>query len=141
MLKLLALLQQTKDDRASTFISGIASSLTSNDLLFLISTTRRNLVTSSLLHQSTSTIEPAPEVKLCMLHIAMYTVPLLSKLKVLKTKFLDDLVSSVCCATEIDRVALQEAAFPVLQRVIELFSDRTADEGGRLLDLYDSQCS
>ena len=139
--KLLILLQATKDKRASTFIELIAATMSVDDLSFWISTIRRILITGSLLAQSTSTIEPAPEVKLCMLHVAKYIVPVLNSAPILKTEFLDDLISSVCRATETERVALQEAAFPVLQKVIELFRNRTADEGGRLLDLYDSQFS
>lgn len=138
---LLVLLQKTKDVRALNFIVAIASSMTLDDIQFWINNVRRILITGSLLQNSTSTIEPAPEVKLCLMKVARFIPPLLAAMPVLKTEYLDDLISSVCRAVDTDRVSLQEAAFPILQNIIELFRDRYADEGGQLLDLYDSQFS
>ncbi|EAY12071.1 hypothetical protein TVAG_039190 [Trichomonas vaginalis G3] len=139
--RLLVLLQETKDKRCSNFIIQIASTMKLKDVQFWISNCRRILITGSLLQNSTTTIEPCPEVRLCFMTLSKYIPKLLSEMPVLKTEYLDDLISSVCRATDTDRVALQEAAFPILQNVIDLFRDRFADEGGRLLDLYDSQFS
>ncbi|OHS96824.1 hypothetical protein TRFO_09710 [Tritrichomonas foetus] len=139
--KLLTLLQRTGDERASHFIIALASLMTEDDVSFWISTIKRVLISCSLLDGSSFTIEPTPEVKESCLKVATYIVPHIANQKKLNTENLDDLISSVCRATETDRVTLQEAAFPTLQKVIDLFKDRITEEGQRLLDLYDSQFS
>ena len=139
--KLLILLQRTGDERAMNFIIALASLMKHDDVSFWISTIKRILISSSLLEGGSFIIEPGPEVKLCSLKIALYIVPIIASQENLVTENLDDLISAVCRGTETDRVVLQEAAFPTLQKVIDLFKDRTTDEGQRLLDLYDSQFS
>jgi hypothetical protein len=140
MRTLLTLLQRTSDPRASQFIASLASFMRPENVSFWIATIKRILISDSLLEGSW-TIEPTPEVKLTCLQVANFIVPTIAGAPQLITEHLDDVISSVCRATETDRLSLQEAAFPPLQKVIELFSARLTDEGQRLLDLYDSQFS
>lgn len=138
--RLLTLLQMTGDIRVHNFIVSIASTMNETKLSFWVSTVRRVLVTSSLIDSSSLAIEPTHEVKRACVDISMYIVDILANMLYLSTENLDDIISSLCRANETGSVQLQEAAFPVLQRVIELFKDRsTAENNGRLLDLYDSQ--
>ncbi|KAK8894253.1 hypothetical protein M9Y10_022688 [Tritrichomonas musculus] len=139
--RLLSLLQRTDDERASNFIIALASLMKEQDITFWISTIKRILISCSLLDRSNFTIEPTPIVKLACLKVATFIVPHIASEFKLNTEHLDDLISSVCRATETDRVKLQEAAFPTLDKVIILFKDRKSEEGQRLLDLYDSQFS
>ena len=139
--RLLSLLQRTDDERASNFIISLAILMKEQDITFWISTIKRVLISCSLLDRSNFTIEPTPGVKETCLKVATFIVPLIASEFKLNTEHLDDLISSVCRATETDRVKLQEAAFPTLEKVIRLFKDRKSEEGQRLLDLYDSQFS
>ena len=137
---LLTLLQSTGDIRVHNFLVSIASTMDESKLSFWVSTVRRVLVTSSLIDSTSLAIEPTHEVKRACVDISMYIVDILGKTLYLSTENLDDIISSLCRANETGSVQLQEAAFPVLQKVIELFKDRpTAENNGRLLDLYDSQ--
>lgn len=134
------LLQTTGDSRAYNFIVSIASTLNESNLSFWVSTVRRVLVQSSLIDSTNLAIEPTDEVKRACVDISMFIVDILAQMFVLSTENLDDIVSSLCRATETGSVQLQEATFPVLQRIIALFKDRqTIENNGRLLDLYDSQ--
>jgi hypothetical protein len=139
--KVLVLLQRTGDARASHFIAVLASFMQADDVSFWIATIKRILIADSLLEGNSNSIEPSPEVKQTCLEIANFIVPMIAEAPVLSTENLDDLISAVSRATETDRLSLQEAAFPPLQKVIELFSARVTDEGQRVLDLYDSQFS
>lgn len=139
--KLLALLQRTSDERASNFFISLAALMKEKDISFWIATIKRVLITCSLLKGTNFTIEPTPEVKETCLKVATCIVPNIANEFKLHTEHLDDLISSVCRATETDRVKLQEAAFPTLEKVISLFKGRITDEGQRILDLYDSQFS
>ena len=137
IIKALTLLQKTGDKRASAFVQALASS--SNDLAFWISHIRRILLTSSLYDSQVASIEPTPEVKKCCLEVSQILLVKLAKETTLKTEFLDDIISSACKATETNLLQLQIAAFPLLQKVIELFRTRKSEEGNNILDLYDSQ--
>lgn len=136
---LLILLQKTSDERAASFIVSLASVNKKDDDKIWVQTVHRLMIANSLFRNNP--IEPNAAVKMCALSISLALLPKFAQYKKIKTSFLDDLISSACRATESDRIKLQGAAFPVLQKVIELFKDRTSDEGGRLLDLYDSQFS
>jgi hypothetical protein len=138
--KVLTLLQRTGDERASHFIISVASLMGESDVSFWISMIKRILIGGSLL-EGRFTIEPSPDVKETCIRIANFVVPKIAEAEVLSTAHLDDVISSVCRATETDRVSLQEAAFPPLHKVIELFKHRVTDDNQRLLDLYDSQFS
>lgn len=135
----LSLLQVTSDQRSSHFVIALASQMKEIDLGFWVSTVRRVLVTSSLLEQSPMSIEPTQDVKRTCLDVMMFIVDQLAQQFKLSTEYLDDIITSLCRAVETGSIQLQEAAFPVLQKVIELFKDRITEEGNRLLDLYDSQ--
>lgn len=136
---LLSLLQMTGDERAGHFLAALASTMTSDDLSFWVATVRRVLVVSSLIDSNTLSIEPTQQVKRGCLDTLPYIIDEVANAPVLVTEYLDDIISSLCRATETGSVQLQEAAFPVLQRVITMFRDKINDEGGRVLDLYDSQ--
>ena len=136
---LLSLLQMTGDPRAGHFLAALASTMASDDLAFWVATARRVLVASSLIDSNTLSIEPTQQVKRACLDTLPYIIDEVSKPLILVTEYLDDIISSLCRATETGSVQLQEAAFPVLQRVINVFRDKINDEGGRVLDLYDSQ--
>jgi hypothetical protein len=132
--RVLALLQQTGDARASHLINSLAGLLTGRELPFWVATGRRVLVTSSLVDSTSLAIDPSQEVKRACVSALAYVVD-----QLVVTEHLDDVVSALCRATETGTVQLQEAAFPVLQRVISAFRSKTNDDGVRLLDLYDSQ--
>ena len=136
---LLSLLQKTADIRAHNFLLSIASTMTEENVSFWVSTVRRILVTSSLIDSPSLGIEPIHEVKKACVDISMYIVKIIANAFVLSTENLDDIISSLCRANETGSVQLQEAAFPVLQKVIELFKNKFTEDGGRILDLYDSQ--
>ncbi|OHT01489.1 hypothetical protein TRFO_31677 [Tritrichomonas foetus] len=136
---LLSILQTTGDIRAHHFIVSIASMMNEENVSFWVSTVRRVLVTSSLIDSTSLAIEPTHEVKRACVDISMYIVDIISNAFILSTENLDDIVSALCRANETGSVQLQEAAFPVLQKVIESFKDKVTEDGGRLLDLYDSQ--
>lgn len=138
---LLYLLQTTDDTRAANFIVTIASLMKGKDIAFWVQTMKRIMITSSLLDDNNSIIEPSPHVKRTCLVLSQYLIRQIAEQKELVTEHLDDVISSISLSTETDRVFIQEAAFPPLQLIIELFSDRLTDEGQRLLDLYDSQFS
>ncbi|EAY14455.1 hypothetical protein TVAG_426480 [Trichomonas vaginalis G3] len=135
--KILSLLQRTSDDRASNFILTMAKM--SEDTGFWISNIRRILLTSSLLETQSSTIEPTPTVKECCLKVCLILLGQIKNCETLNTEHLDDIISSACKATNTDLLQLQMTAFPVLQKVIELFKCVKTEEGNNLLSLYDSQ--
>lgn len=108
-------------------------------LAFWVQIIRRVLLANSLLQNSD--IEPSASVKKCCLSICLAVLPHLAEQTYIKTEFLDDIISSASHSTETDRLELQEASFPVLQQVIELFRYKKSEDGGRMLDLYDSQFS
>jgi hypothetical protein len=136
---LLSLLQKTSDSCGSHFIVSLASLLTQVQLPFWVDAIRRVLVTSSLIDSTTLGIEPTQDVKKTCLDVLTYVVHKISEQTVLITEHLDDVVSALCRATETGSVQLQEAAFPILQKIIELFRNCLTDDGNRVLDLYDSQ--
>lgn len=116
-----------------------SENLDGRKLTYWVSTVQRILLGNSLF--SNIEIEPNSTVKKCFLSICLMLLPHIAAQKNLTTAFLDDIISSASHSTETDRIDLQEAAFPVLQRVIELFNDRFSEDGGRILDLYTSQFS
>ena len=137
---LLMLLQRTGDHRVADFLTVLATTSGDDSLSFWVSTLRRVLSENSLVTSDTP-IEPVAAVKVCCLAIAKAVLPKLAEKMVLKTENLDDIISSASNSTETNRLQLQEAAFPVLKLVIDLFKNRQSDTGGRLLELYDSQFS
>lgn len=139
--KVIELLQISQDSRASSFMVSIAQYMNDQEVPFWVSTIRRILVSSSLYENGLSSIEPVIEVKECCLMISSIICEKLSSSTFLDTDLLDDLISSVSRGAETDRISIQELAIPVLQKIIELFEDRIAEEGCRLLDLYDTQFS
>ncbi|OHT08372.1 hypothetical protein TRFO_23216 [Tritrichomonas foetus] len=137
MKKLLDLLQKTNDDRASQFIIALASKYP--DLDYWISAIRRILLVDSVFDNNAAKIEPNSTVKVTFLEVCASILPLLATEFNLKTEYLDDVISAICKSISTDRVKVQEAAFPVLKKLIELFRNRRSENGGRLLDLYDVQ--
>lgn len=137
LLKALTLLQRTSDERASAYILTLANG--SKNVEFWISHIRRILLTSSLFDTQGASIEPTPTVKQCCLNVCLILLTQIAEAEVLNTEHLDDIISSACKATQTNLLQLQSAAFPVLQKVIELFKGRVTEEGNNLLSLYDSQ--
>ncbi|OHT16412.1 hypothetical protein TRFO_02655 [Tritrichomonas foetus] len=137
--QLLNLLQKTGDSRCSSFIIALSNADKGQKISFWIGTLRRILIGNSLFQNIE--IEPSASVKKCLLAVAYSILPRIAKQQLLATEYLDDIISSASHATETDRIELQESAFPILQRVIELFRHRISEDGGRMLDLYDSQFS
>lgn len=108
-------------------------------LSFIVALVRRILLANALYQNSE--IEPNASVKKCCLSICLVLLPHIAEQKHITTEFLDDIISSASHSTETDRLELQEASFPVLQQVIKLFRYKKSEDGGRMLDLYDSQFS
>lgn len=133
----LNLLQRTGDGRASSFIIDLASS--DPNLEFWISLIRRILLVNSVFDSNSSKIEPNQIVKVTFLEVTSIVLPDLASEFDLKTEYLDDIISAICQAIGTERVTIQEAAFPVLNKLINLFRNRISENGGRLLDLYDVQ--
>lgn len=137
--KLIILLQMTSDKRASEFILTIASNMKYEDVPFWIQIMKDILISKSIFGNKTIPIEPVSKVKEVCFHFSRYIVPLIASAEVLVTEYLDDLIMSICYGLETDRVSIQAEAYPTIQKVIELFKERKTEEGGNLLDLYDSQ--
>ena len=133
---ILNLLQYTHDSRASEFIISLAQSMDENNIEYWISIIGKILVANCLSDEDI--VEPNFEVKLCMINVAKIAVTTVASMIMLVTEYLDDIISSVCRAVETDRHILQEASFPVLKMIIDIFCNNT-NEDGRVLDLYDSQ--
>ncbi|KAK8866818.1 hypothetical protein M9Y10_009786 [Tritrichomonas musculus] len=133
----LNLLQKTSDERASSFIIALASS--KPNLEFWIDLIRRILLVNSVFDSNASKIEPNQIVKVTFLEVTKIVLPDLASQFDLKTEYLDDIISAICQAIGTERVIIQDAAFPVLNKLINLFRNRRSENGGRLLDLYDVQ--
>lgn len=133
----LNLLQRTGDERASTFIVALCSS--DPNLEFWISLIRRILLVNSVFDSTSSKTEPNQIVKVTFLKVISIVLPDLASEFDLKTEYLDDIISAICQAIGTERVIIQENAFPVLNKLINLFRNRRSENGGRLLDLYDVQ--
>ena len=138
---LLNLLQKTSDPSASNFLIVLANTFSKNEkeISFWISIIRRILLANSLFQNIE--IEPSAVVKKCFLKVSLTLLPHIIKQKFIKTEFLDDIISSASHSIETNHHELQESAFPVLKTTIDLFRFQKSEEGGRILDIYDSQFS
>lgn len=136
---LLILLQRTNDSRAFNLLISFGSIMKENELSFWVSTIKNIVLLSSLFDSQNLTVEPIDTVKKACIDISEFVVDLVSKSKLLNTEYLDDIIASLCRAIETGNNLLQKSAFPVLEKVIHLFSCFTSEDGENILDLYDSQ--
>lgn len=135
--KIITLLQRTGDERAYSFMKTM--SLHSENSDFWINNIRRIILSSSLYNIHTLVINPIPKVKECFLKVAEMMLIRIAKDDIIRTEYLDDIISSASKAAGSGLIQLQSLAYFILQKVIELFRYRKTDEGSNLLGLYDSQ--
>lgn len=133
----LDLLQKTSDDRPSHFLISLA--ITNSDVDYWMSLIRQILLVDSVYDAAIPNIEPNQKVKITFLEIASIILPSMSSLFNLKNEYLDDIISAICKSIATNRVLIQEKAFPVLKKLINLFGKRHTENGSLLLDLYDVQ--
>jgi hypothetical protein len=129
------ILQKTGDDRASSFLESL-NSLCS--IQYWIQTMNRILLSNSLLDDHVSATESNRALKTTILRSSFATLRAIDGESVLKTDHLHDFIAAVCHSIEISEIAIQEQAFPVVERAISLSQDRVSEDG-RLLDLYNIQ--